>query len=91
MLAVRGSNDGIWDWNLRDNSLYLSPRWKAILGFDDTELENCFETFASRIHPGDKAELLDYVERYLKGEVQVYSREFACCTRMAATSGYLPR
>ena len=31
-LAARGTNDGLWDWDLRSDRLYLSPRWRAMVG-----------------------------------------------------------
>lgn len=75
-LAVEGSNDGIWDWNLRNNDLYLSPRWKEQLGYKDEELKNHFSSFESLIYEEDKARLMTYVENYLKGGATKYQIEF---------------
>ena len=51
-LAVRGANDGLWDWNLKTNQIYLSPRWKVMLGLDENEVlddpQTWFNTAASR-------------------------------------------
>lgn len=52
-LAIRGTNDGLWNWDLRTNNAYLSPRWKAILGYEDHELANHLDTFSSVLHPED--------------------------------------
>ena len=76
MLAVNGSNDGIWDWNLRDNTLYLSPRWKNMIGFEDHELPNLYATFEDRLHPEDKPLYKAYLDRYLKAEIPSFSIEF---------------
>ncbi len=75
-LAVEGSNDGIFDWDLRTQELYLSPRWKEQLGYADNELPNVFSTFEQLLCPEDKPEVLKYVTRYLKGEVPHYAVEF---------------
>jgi len=75
-LAVRGSNDGIWDWDLHTNTLYLSERWKGMLGYTDTELENSFDTFLTLLHKDDKERVLQYVDEYLKGKHEKYDAEF---------------
>ena len=81
MLAVNGSNDGIWDWNLRDNTLYLSSRWKNMIGFEDHELPNLYATFEDRLHSEDKPPYRAYLDRYLKGEIPSFSIEFRCLHR----------
>ncbi|MDX9723058.1 MAG: PAS domain S-box protein, partial [Myxococcota bacterium] len=75
-LAVRGSNDGIWDWDLRNNSLYLSPKWKEQLGYQDDEIENTFENFAERLHPDDLTRVMNRLNTYLRGESQHYEVDF---------------
>jgi len=51
--AVRGTSDGLWDWDLVTGENYLSPRWKELLGFSDDELVNHIDTFFARLHPDD--------------------------------------
>ncbi|MGM0418713.1 MAG: PAS domain-containing protein [Thermodesulfobacteriota bacterium] len=75
-LAVKGSNDGIWDWDLRDNSLYLSPKCKEQLGFKANELLNNFSTFEDRLHPDDKNRTISNLTEYLEGKRKKYDIEF---------------
>lgn len=65
-------NDGIWDWDLSDNSVYLSPRWKEMLGYDNDELPNAFTTWSNLIHPDDFAYAIKTVEDFLKSDETFY-------------------
>lgn len=53
-LAIRGSNDGLWEWNLESDIVYLSPRWKSMLGYTDQELGDQAASWKARIHPRDR-------------------------------------
>ena len=75
-LAVNGSRDGIWDWNLLTNEVYFSPRWKEQLGYEDNEIENSYSNFQSLIHPDDLEMVARKINSYLKGNLKVYDLEF---------------
>ncbi len=51
--AVGGTNDGLFDWDMLKNSVYFSPRWKSMLGYDDTEITDDPESYFQYVHPDD--------------------------------------
>ncbi len=68
-LAIRGANDGIWDWDLRTNKLYFSPRWKAMLGYADSEVGDSLADWLRLAHPDDRESLRTALEDHLQGLV----------------------
>ncbi|MCP3677764.1 MAG: PAS domain-containing protein, partial [Deltaproteobacteria bacterium] len=75
-LAMRGANDGLWDWNLQTNEVYFSPRWKSMLGYAEDELENIFDTWERLVEPEDLIGAKRSVEDYLAGRSPRYEAEF---------------
>jgi PAS domain S-box-containing protein len=52
-LALRGNNDGIWDWNVKTCEMVFSPRCKEMLGFQEHEIANYLTAWAQLVHPDD--------------------------------------
>lgn len=66
LLALRGSQDGLWEWDLGDDRVTLSPRWKAMLGFDAHGLGDDLAAWRGRIHPDDRAGFEQAIARHLE-------------------------
>lgn len=66
-LAVRGANDGIWDWDLKTHQIYYSPRWKSMLGYAENELSNKPEEWFGRVHPEDLERVKLDISAHTKG------------------------
>tara|TARA_B100000315_G_scaffold47101_1_gene41896 strand:- start:22136 stop:25192 length:3057 start_codon:yes stop_codon:yes gene_type:complete len=75
-LAVRGTNDGIWDWDILTGQTYFAPKWKEMIGYDDNEIENTYEAWESLIHPDDKDHVLKTLQTYLDRKIDLYEPEF---------------
>lgn len=73
--AIEGSGDGLWDWNMTDNSVFFSKRWKAMLGYSEDELSNSLTDWESRVHPADKKQTLATLQAYLDGKIPIYTDE----------------
>ena len=75
-LLSESTLDGVFDWAVDRGTLYLSPRWKAQLGYLQNELPDCFETWSERLHPDDKQRVLDHLDVYLAAPKQPWREEF---------------
>ncbi len=53
-LAALGANDGLWDWNLESHRVFYSPRWKAMLGYEEDEIGESPDEWLSRVHPEER-------------------------------------
>lgn len=75
-LAVRGANDGLWDWHIKSNIFYFSPRWKAMLGYGEKEIGNSPEEWFGRVHPEDRERLKMKIASHLDGSTTHFEDEY---------------
>ncbi|UGA53649.1 bifunctional diguanylate cyclase/phosphodiesterase [Vibrio sp. VB16] len=83
ILAMRGANEGVWDWNIETDTVYYSPRWKYMLGYEEDELEGNLSTWKSLVHPDETKCVLEKAAHYLSGKVDKFEVEM----RMRHKSG----
>jgi PAS domain S-box-containing protein len=75
-LVVRGTEDGIWDWDIVNNVVYWSPRTKEMLGYADHELEVTRDAVRDLIHPDDRGPAWASVRQQLEAGSDHYRGEY---------------
>ena len=65
-LAVAGTQDGLWDWDITTDKAYHSHRFETMLGYSGHELPDTAEAWAALIHPDDKDKAYTKVQEYLQ-------------------------
>ena len=75
-LAVAGSNEGVWDWNIERNEMWFSPRWKSMLGYTAAELADRREEWLARIHPDDRTQIDTALIAHLQRQVDIFHCEY---------------
>lgn len=74
-LVEEAVNDGIWDWNIENDSCVRSPRWKTVLGYGDSDAPTTMSALLDMIHPGDRVLVEQAMRAHLEGRAP-YSAEF---------------
>ena len=82
-LAVEGTKDGIFDWDIKSGDVSYSDQFIAMLGYEQGEFEGNFDDFTDRLHPEEKEAVQNYIDLYLSGRLSEYSNTF----RMRHKSG----
>lgn len=77
-LALRGANDGLWDLDLKTESMYFSPRWKEMLGYAEEDIEDTMSAWLSLIYVED----LDLFEIQLSNHLSGRTLQFEVEHRM---------
>ncbi len=87
-LAVRGSNDGLWDarplqtepWSSPKTPTWYSPRFKEMLGFAPEEFPDVLESWLLQLHPDDKDRVFAAVTAHINHEAP-YDVEYRLRTK----------
>ncbi len=75
-LAVAGANDGIWDWDVLNRRVHLSPRWKQMRGLEEDEVSDREEERSNGIHPDDASRIRTAVEAHFEGKMAFFADEY---------------
>src|SRR5882762_4238713 len=75
-LAARGANDGLWDWNLVDDTIYYSPRWKMMLGCEESEIGDSPTEWLERIHFADRGRVENEISAHQDGLTPHFESEY---------------
>ncbi|HEX5079676.1 MAG TPA: PAS domain-containing protein, partial [Geminicoccaceae bacterium] len=75
-LAMRGSNEGLWDWNLKTGVIEVSPRFKELSGIQAEGSRIDPGSWSARLHPDDRARNEEDVRAHLRGETAFLSSEY---------------
>ncbi|CAD5962115.1 PAS domain S-box protein [Planktothrix agardhii] len=74
-LALRGNNDGIWDWNIQTEEVFFSPRWKEMLGYHEQEVCDHLTQWNQRVHPDDLPWVMKVIREHLDQKIPFYITE----------------
>lgn len=69
---LEATDEGVWDWDIRTNTVYFSQRWKSMLGYAEDEISNAYDEWESRVHPKDLKQCQRDIQAHLNGESEAY-------------------
>ncbi|CZF80937.1 Wide host range VirA protein [Grimontia celer] len=73
--AINIASDGIYDWQITENKLYLTGSWYKTLGYENQEVSSSIEQWQSMLHPDDVESTWKALRAHINGEVEIHEHE----------------
>ncbi|MEI7455220.1 MAG: sensor domain-containing diguanylate cyclase [Nitrosomonadales bacterium] len=89
--ALEGAGEGVWDWNIPQNKVTLSPRYEEIVDFNDEDTTAHETTWHQHIHPDDRDVVDLSIKDYLAGHTASYYNEHRILCRDGTVKWVLAR
>ena len=70
-LALHSANDGLWDFDTLNNRVYLSPRWKAMLGYDEVDVGEAPD-WRTLVHSDDMSRVQAAIRDHVAGKTPLF-------------------
>ncbi len=70
-LALYSANDGLWDFDTLNNRVYLSPRWKAMLGYDENDVGQAPD-WRTLVHSDDMSRVQSAIRDHVAGKTPIF-------------------
>lgn len=90
-LALQATNDGLWDWNVAEGSIYFSARWLQMIGYETHELPHHFNTWKSLLHPDDLKPTLKMLSFNIENKSNHFEMEYRLRTKTGGWKWILTR
>lgn len=74
--ALRGANDGLWDWHVDQDRLYVSERWASMLGLSRDSIGESSSSWFGRVHPDDLPDFRHAIDAHLQGLTSSVHHEY---------------
>jgi PAS domain S-box-containing protein len=75
-MIIQATHVGLWDWDLQNNVIWFSPELKGQIGYTDSEINNDYTEWESRIHPDDLEQIKNLKQSCLDGSKPNCRAEF---------------
>ncbi|HEY4370164.1 MAG TPA: PAS domain S-box protein [Steroidobacteraceae bacterium] len=69
--AVRGTSDGLYDWDLLTGHVWYAARFREIVGYPEAEFPNTFNAFQNALHADDRALVLGKIRSHLENQIRL--------------------
>jgi two-component system, cell cycle sensor histidine kinase and response regulator CckA len=89
--VLEATQDGVWDWSIPAGTVYFSPQWERLLGYEPGEVPQRVEFFFTTVHPDDVERITHVLNEHLGGRTPTKQDEIRLRTKDGTYRWFLDR